>query len=120
LSAVASAQLHAIFDHIGSHFSDPQLSSFKVAQSMGFSTRYLQRLLKTSGTSFTAHVTEVRLKHAFITAQDSSDVRICDVALRAGFSDISHFNRLFHSRFGDTPKGVRAHARVGSTQDRIL
>jgi AraC-like DNA-binding protein len=84
---------------------------------MGFSTRYLQRLLKTSGTSFTTQVTEVRLKHAFmlLTAQDSSDVRICDVALRAGFSDVSHFNRLFHSRFGDTPKGVRAHARVGST-----
>ena len=110
LSAVASAQLHAIFDHIGSHFSDPELSSFKVAQSMGFSMRYLQRLLKTSGTSFTAHVTEVRLKHAFmlLTAQDSSDVRICDVALRAGFSDISHFNRLFRVRFGDTPSEVRA------------
>jgi AraC-like DNA-binding protein len=29
--------------------------------------------------------------------------------LRAGFSDISHFNRLFRFRFGDTPKGVRAH-----------
>jgi hypothetical protein len=28
--------------------------------------------------------------------------------LRAGFSDISHFNRIFRSRFGDTPKGVRA------------
>jgi AraC-like DNA-binding protein len=40
--------------------------------------------------------------------------------LQAGFSDISHFNRLFRSRFGDTPKGVRAQARMGSTQDRIL
>jgi AraC-like DNA-binding protein len=29
------------------------------------------------------------------------------VALQAGLSDISHFNRLFRSRFGDTPKGVR-------------
>ena len=77
---------------------------------MRISTRYLQRLLKTSGTSFTAHVTELRLQHAvmLLTAQDSSDVRICDVALRAGFSDISYFNRLFRSRFGETPKGVRA------------
>jgi transcriptional regulator GlxA family with amidase domain len=48
------------------------------------------------------------------------DVRICDIALQAGFSDISHFNRLFRSRFGDMPKGVRAHARMGSTQHRIL
>jgi AraC-like DNA-binding protein len=116
LSAVAAAHLHA------SHFSDPELSLSKVAQTMRISTRYLQRLLKTSGTSFTAHVTELRLKHAFmlLTAQDLSDVRICDVALQAGFSDISHFNRLFRSRFGDTPKGVRAHARTGSNPHRDL
>ena len=114
LSAVVGAHLHAIFDHIASHFSDPELSLSKVAQSLQISTRYLQRLLRTSGTSFTAHVTELRLNHALIllTAQDLSDVRICDVALRAGFSDISHFNRLFRSRFGDTPKGVRANQQT--------
>jgi AraC-like DNA-binding protein len=114
LSAVAAAHLHAIFDHIASHFSDPELSPSKVAQTMRISTRYLQRLLKTSGTSFTAHVTELRLQHAFmlLTAQESSDVRICAVALRAGLSDISYFNRLFRSRFGDTPKGVRANQQA--------
>ena len=114
LSAVAAVHLHAIFDHIASHFSDPELSLSKVAQSMCISTRYVQRLLKTSGTSFTAHVTELRLNHAFavLTAHGKSDVRICDVALQAGFSDISHFNWLFRSRFGDTPKGVRANQQT--------
>jgi AraC-like DNA-binding protein len=29
-------------------------------------------------------------------------------SMEAGFSDISHFNRLFRVRFGDTPRGVRA------------
>jgi transcriptional regulator GlxA family with amidase domain len=93
-----------------------------VAQSLGISPRYLQRLLERSGTSFTAHVTELRLKHAFmlLTAQELSDVCICAIALQAGFSDISHFNRLFRSRFGDTPKGVRAHARMDSAQGGIL
>jgi hypothetical protein len=28
------------------------------------------------------------------------------VALQAGFSDISQFNRLFRARFGDTPSAV--------------
>jgi AraC-like DNA-binding protein len=116
LSAVAAAHTHAIFDHLASHFSDPELSLSVVAQSLQISPRYLQRLLEKTGTSFTAHVTELRLKHAFtlLTAQATSDIRICDVALQAGFSDISHFNRLFHSRFGDTPKSVRTHARGDS------
>ena len=39
-------------------------------------------------------------------------LRVCDVALKAGFSDISHFNRLFRSHFGDTPKGVRTNHQV--------
>jgi AraC-like DNA-binding protein len=122
LSSVVAAHTHTIFDYLASHFSDSELSLSKVAQNVRISTRYLQRLLKTSGTSFTAHVTELRLRHAFtlLTAQDKRDVHICDIVLQAGFSDISHFNRLFRSRFGDTPKGVRAQARMGSTQDRIL
>jgi len=114
LSAVVSARLGVVLDHIASHFSDPELSVTGVARRLGISPRYLQRLLKTSGTSFTAHVTELRLKHAFmrLTAQDLSDVCICDIALRAGFSDISHFNRLFRSRFGETPKSVRANQQT--------
>jgi AraC-like DNA-binding protein len=100
-------------DHIALHFSDPELSLAKVAQSLSISPRYLQRLLEASGTSFTAHVTELRLKHAFtlLTARCGKD-RICDIALQAGFSDISHFNRLFRARFGDTPKGVRANQQT--------
>jgi AraC-like DNA-binding protein len=109
LGAVTAAHTHMIFDHLASHFSDPELSVSKVAQCLQVSPRYLQRLLQASGTSFVAHVNELRLNRAFmlLTAQDSSDVRICEIALRVGFSDISYFNRLFRSRFGDTPRGVR-------------
>ena len=112
-SAVVATQLAAALDYIASHLSDPGLSVANVAQSLSISPRYLQRLLESSGTSFTAHVTELRLKHAFmlLSAENLIDVRICDIALQVGFSDISYFNRLFRSRFGDTPKGVRVHAR---------
>jgi AraC-like DNA-binding protein len=122
LSAVMSPRLSGILDHIASHVSDADLSLTKVARRLGISPRYLQRLLERSGTSFTEHVTELRLKHAFmlLRAEDLFDVCICNIALQAGFSDISHFNRLFRSRFGDTPKGVRSQAQMGSTQGRIL
>ena len=45
-----------------------------------------------------------------LTAQRGSKVRISDIALQSGFSDVSYFNRLFRSRFGETPRDVRAEA----------
>ena len=80
-----------------------------MAQRQGISPRYLQRLLESSGTTFTARVTELRLQRAYALLTEAPDGagRIIDVALQAGFSDISQFNRLFRARFGDTPTGVR-------------
>jgi AraC-like DNA-binding protein len=109
-SAVVAARLRAALDHIASHFSDPRLTVTEVAQSQRISSRYLQRLLEMSGDSFTDRVNELRLQKAFTLLADSRQRqhRISDIALQAGFSDVSHFNRLFRARFGDTPKGVRA------------
>jgi AraC-like DNA-binding protein len=81
-----------------------------VARRQGISPRYLQRLLETSGTSFSARVNELRLQRAFVllTEPHGRGRRISDIALQAGFSDVSHFNRMFRRRFGDSPSGVRA------------
>ena len=119
-SAVAAARLTAALDYIASHFSDSELSLTKVARSLRISPRYLQRLLESAGTTFTAHVTELRLKQAFmmLTAQSHGKVRISDIALQSGFSDISYFNRLFRSRFGATPTDV--HAQSYRARDPFL
>jgi AraC-like DNA-binding protein len=111
-SAVVAARLAAALDYVASHFSDPELSLAEVAGSLRISPRYLQRLLESAETSFAAHVNDLRLKQAFmlLTAQRKGKVRISDIALQSGFSDISYFNRLFRSRFGDRPSGVRAQA----------
>ena len=112
-SAVVAARHSAALDHIAAHFEDPGLSLEAVARSQGISPRYLQRLLESSEMSFTARVNELRLQRAFallIEPHDSAK-RISDAALEAGFSDISHFNRQFRTRFGDSPRGVRIQAQ---------
>jgi AraC-like DNA-binding protein len=112
--AIAAARLLVVLDRIAARFEDPELSLMKVAESLRVSPRYVQRLLGASGRSFTAHVNELRRQRAFmlLTQRGEREVRISDVALQSGFSDISHFNRLFRSRFGDTPSGVRAQAEA--------
>jgi len=113
LSAVADARLHAALEHITTRFHDPALSLAAAAKTQGISARYLQSLLEASGSSFTERVTELRLQRAFalLTEAGEGPRRISDIALAAGFSDISHFNRLFRARFGDTPSAMRAERR---------
>jgi AraC-like DNA-binding protein len=112
-SAVTHARLKVALDYIAVHFNEPDLSVAAVARDQGISPRYLQRLIETTGTTFTAQVTELRLRRALalLTEAGSDDRRISDIALLAGFSDLSHFNLLFRRRFGETPSGILALAR---------
>jgi AraC-like DNA-binding protein len=112
-SAVVAARLAAALDQIAARFHEPELSLAVAAHGLRISVRYLQRVLETSGVSFTARVTELRLQRAFALLCEPEPRRISDIALEAGFSDISHFNRLFRARFGDTPSAVRAQGRKG-------
>jgi len=110
LSAVTAARLKVALEYIARNFEKPGLTLAAVAHSQGISSRYLQRVMEISGVSFTASVNELRLQKALMLLTEASDgaSRISDVAFQVGFSDVSHFNRLFRSRFGDTPTGIRA------------
>ncbi|HEX7925156.1 MAG TPA: AraC family transcriptional regulator [Bradyrhizobium sp.] len=114
-SAVMAARHNAALDYITMHFQEPGLSVRTVARCQGISPRYLQRLMASSGTSFTERLNELRLQRALelLTGSHAGRQRISDIALEVGFSDVSHFNRLFRIRFGDSPRGVRL-ARGGA------
>lgn len=105
ISPVVAARLAVALDYIATHFQDPALSVTAVARRIGISPRYLQRILEASGTSFSDRLNELRLQKVLelLTVPHVRPRRILDVALSSGFSDISHFNRLFRARFGETP-----------------
>jgi AraC-like DNA-binding protein len=109
VSAVVAARRAEVLEHIARRFRNPCLSVAMVAESLNISPRYVQRLLGTIQTSFTDYVNELRLQLALmLLTEGERQGRIADIALEAGFSDLSNFNRLFRSRFGDTPSGMRA------------
>ena len=70
-------------------------------------------LLLNDISSFAQHLLARRIDAAGLMLRDGtlSHLRIAAIAARAGFADISHFNRSFRAAFGDTPHGVRVRAR---------
>jgi AraC-like DNA-binding protein len=111
LTAVAAARVHTAFRHIAESFHEPDLTVAAIACRQQVSPRYFQRLMEATGIPFTARVNELRLARAFALLTEAHECRISDVALQSGFSDISHFNRSFRARFGDTPSGARAKSK---------
>jgi AraC-like DNA-binding protein len=106
--AVAAARLAAVVEYIGKRFTDPALSVAGVARQHDISPRYLQELLEESGASLVARVNELRLKRAFALLARFPNRSVAEIAAQAGFSNVSHFNRLFRQRFGDSPSRVRS------------
>jgi AraC-like DNA-binding protein len=110
---VRAARLQATLAVITRRFSDPGFNVDSLARTLGVSRRYVQGLLEETGKSFTEHVRECRLQRAFTLLTDPrrGHLSIIDIAFASGFGDVSHFNRMFRRRHGDTPSGVRAAAR---------
>jgi AraC-like DNA-binding protein len=112
-----AVRLRAILAEIARRFSEPDFDLDNVAGALGLSRRYVQQLLEETGKSFTEHLVERRLDRAFamLTDRRCLHLAIIDIAFAAGFGDVSHFNRMFRRRFGETPSGARA-AAIGAEQ----
>jgi AraC-like DNA-binding protein len=109
---VRAARQSVVVNAIVTRASEPHLDPASVAAQLGMSPRYLHRLLEPTGRSFTQHLQQSRLDRAAAMLRDPDYARfkVGEIAVQAGFSDISHFNRCFRRTFGDTPYGVRVRA----------
>jgi len=107
-----AARLRSVLDAIAQGAGETNLDPSRVAAQLGMSVRYLHRLLEESGRTFSEHLLERRLDRAHRLLRDPRlmDRKVSEIALEAGFSDLSHFNRSFRRRFGETPSQARAMA----------
>jgi AraC-like DNA-binding protein len=89
--------------------ADPELSAAALGRRLGLSERYVQQLLEGAGISFSGYARELRLKRAHQMLRDplTRHLRAGDIAAMAGFDDLSHFNRMFRLKFGETPTDAR-------------
>jgi AraC-like DNA-binding protein len=111
---VGAARLEVAKRAIGKRLREPDLGIAMIAKSQGVTPRYLQRLFETEGRTFSEFLRDIRLDLAFERLRDDSgcEESISAIAFDCGFSDLSHFNRSFRRRFGQTPSDVRAAAML--------
>jgi AraC-like DNA-binding protein len=99
----------AILQFIGMHYTDPDLNMAAVTTRIGADRKKINEILKTElGLTFTGYVNKLRLTEAARLLKDRPGTPIADIAYAVGYTNISHFNKLFKEEYGCTPRAFRS------------
>jgi AraC-like DNA-binding protein len=99
--------------------ADPDFGPAELANKVGISLRYLQKLFTERTTTCSEFIYSHRLDHAAYLlhrrALTDIDQPLSEIAYACGFRDYAHFARRFRKRFGYSPG---AHAGEGTVRAR--
>ena len=95
--------------YIRENLKNPDLKAGKVANDLGISQRYMNKLFSSEGVTVGKLIMTSRLDGAKHDLQNAlkCDKSITDIAFDWGFNSISHFSRVFHQQFGITPRDAK-------------
>ncbi|MFD5452693.1 helix-turn-helix domain-containing protein [Streptomyces sp. NPDC127100] len=101
----AQAWLPRIRAHIDRHLTDPELSPEAIAAAHQISVRYLHRLFQAEGTTVGRWTQRRRLQECRreLARRDAADRTVAAVARRWGFTNATHFSRVFRAAYGMSP-----------------
>lgn len=106
LGTPAESRLFAQITHL-MESTNGRISRFELAKQLNYSGNYINRIVKKYtglntfeyGTSFTMQ------KAAWLLA--NTEQTVSDIITELGFSDRTHFYKLFHTEYGMTPRNYR-------------
>lgn len=104
----ATAWEQHLRQYVEQHLSEPELNAQRIAEALGITARYVQMLFSRMQTTASHYILEHRLQLVAERLSNETGSRIGDLALEAGFSDLSHFCRCFRNRFGVSAREYRA------------
>jgi AraC-like DNA-binding protein len=114
IPAVEAAVDNLVIDYIHKHLADPALDINMIARDLPFSRSSLYRQFTGEG-GIAQFIREERLKRCYkaIASPSNLAVSLQRIAQSWGFSNSSHFSRLFKQYFNVSPNAVREQANAG-------
>ncbi|MDC7691455.1 helix-turn-helix domain-containing protein [Vogesella indigofera] len=115
-SCVRAAHLNRIERYVRANLADTRLAPEQIAGACRISVRYLHDLFRDTGQTFGLWLREQRLAGARQALGSPQPQTLAQLAYQWGFTDQSHFSRVFKQRYGCTPREERERlqaARLG-------
>jgi AraC-like DNA-binding protein len=104
-----AARLREAKLHVAANCFRSNISVATVAEHLGVTPRYLQRLFEFGGGTFSSFLLDQRLRraHRMLSESTFAERAVRAIAYDVGFGDLSYFNRCFRKVYGVTPTDVR-------------
>jgi len=99
----------SVIRFVEAHLRNANLSPKYIARALGCSVRHVHRAFEGAGMTVSAYIKQERLKASAqeLRAPRCSQDSITEIAMRWGFSEVSHFSRSFRQQFGVSPRDFR-------------
>lgn len=108
---VYSAPIQRAIDYIGFHYTE-DISLNTVADFVYLNRDYLSRQFKKEvGVNFSEFLMTMRMRRAK-RLLETTNMRISDIALSVGITNMSYFSTVFHKSFGCKPNDIRKKKKV--------
>lgn len=99
-------KLRSIIEYIDDNYTGKILLK-DIAKKVNLSLSYLSHLFKDFfGITFETYLTNKRFEQA-LQLLTSTKKNVLDISISCGFSDVKYLNKVFHNRFGFSPKEYR-------------
>ena len=102
-------QVERITQYMYENLRDPTLSARNIAEALGISRRYMNKLFQREGTTVGRALLARRLEGSYRDLSDpyKRSRSVTEIAYAWGFNSPSHFSRAFRQRFGMSPREAR-------------
>jgi len=112
---VASSHTEKLFERVQQiierNFTDPNFGAAEVALEAGISSRYLQKLFASRGSTCSRYIESRRLERAFKLLkrriEQNGGPSIAEIAFASGYHNINYFYSRFRQRFGRAPGALQ-------------
>ena len=96
-----------IRDHVARHLRDPHLTIESIALALNCSKRHLHNAFTQDDQTLASYIQQQRLQACIRELRQGSTLPITELALSWGFSNHSHFSRVFREHTGMSPTEFR-------------
>lgn len=98
-----------IMTYIRDHIDDPNLTPRSIADANGISVSYLYKLFSACNMTVGSFIIAERLQLAYERLSVGGHARstVAEIAYSSGFSNLSHFSRVFREKYSISPSAVR-------------